>query len=146
MTGGSRSELLRKKLDDLPRSGLVDLLEELVATRERPAPSEIGPEYAAQLREVYSVFQKHYDFSSGQLIKWKPQHKNTRRPSYGEPVIVVAVLEQADYDVSEDAGSPYYRQPLNLIVGMIDSSEGFLLYHVDGRRFEPYDEAVDTKA
>jgi hypothetical protein len=139
MTEDSDVDDVKRKLADVPREVLVKLVEDAVATRDRLSVPEIPTQSAVQLKNAYASFEMQHTFSPGQLIKWKPYQRTTRRPEYDEPVIVVQVLSEPYYDDSEDAGSPWFRQPLNLVIGLIDSVGDFLLYHVDGRRFEPYD-------
>ena len=78
-------------------------------------------------------------FTKGQIIKWKPGLKNRRFPEYGEPVIVTDVLSVPIFDPCENsAGSPYFQEPLNIVVGMCREDE-FIEFRLDGRRFEPFE-------
>lgn len=91
-----------------------------------------------ELRKLLTVFQKHYDFKPGDIVRWKPSMKNRKRPAYGEPAVVVNVLSDPIHESKEDAGSPYYHEPLTLVLGVIDSDGDLLLFHYDSRRFEPF--------
>jgi len=76
-------------------------------------------------------------FVPGQIVRWKNGMKNRKLPAYGEPVIIMEVLNPAVYPPDEDlAGSNYFREPLTLVLGVHDSDGDFLAYHFDGRRFE----------
>lgn len=76
----------------------------------------------------------------GMLAMWKPGLKNRRFPRYGEPVIVVGLLEQPIINPDQEAGSPYFHEPLDLLLGVVRGEEQeFLVYHADRRRFQPYE-------
>jgi len=60
-------------------------------------------------------------------------------PRYGEPAVVVATLEQPIFDkAAEDSGSPFFREPLDLALGVIDNYNDFVIFYFDSRRFEPF--------
>lgn len=76
-------------------------------------------------------------FAPGQIVRWKSGMKNRRLPTYGEPAIILEVLNPAVYPPDEDtAGSNLFREPLTLVLGVHDIGGDFLTYHFDGRRFE----------
>ncbi len=103
--------------------------------RATPPPS---PTETAKQLEVLSkrLVQKH-EFSPGQFVQWKEGLQNRRRPGYGEPVVVVQVLDQPVLEGS-DSGSAYFREPLDIIIGLLDEDRELLLFHFDSRRFEPF--------
>ncbi len=76
----------------------------------------------------------------GMMAMWKPGMKNRRFPHYGDPAIVVEVLDPPILDHEEEAGSTYYREPLDLLLGILHKDGDFLVYHFDSRRFQPYEE------
>jgi len=75
----------------------------------------------------------------GLLVQWKAGMKNRSTPEYGEPMIVVEVLEQPLIDTKFDSGSVYFREHLDLVLGFLDEDEEFMMLHYDARRFEPYE-------
>ena len=74
----------------------------------------------------------------GMLVQWKAGMKNRNGPEYGEPRIVVEVLDEPIICTKFDSGSVYFREPLSLILGYVDDEGDFVTIHVDGRRFETY--------
>lgn len=74
----------------------------------------------------------------GALVQWKAGMKNRKTPDYGEPMIVVELLEQPIIDTTFDSGSVYFRERLNLVLGFLDEDGDFLMLHFDARRFEAY--------
>lgn len=60
---------------------------------------------------------------------------------YNEPAIVIKVIEEPIFDTERNAGSPYFREPLTMIIGALDENDNELLFfHVDKRRFQPFKE------
>lgn len=94
------------------------------------------------LREHYRQLKviKH-TFRLGMLMTWKPGLKNRRWPAYGKPLIVLSLLDTPVFDTDE-AGSTYFRESLDMVVGMfLDSGEHrgrFLTFHVSSERFQPW--------
>jgi len=78
----------------------------------------------------------------GDLVKWKEGLKNKKRPDSNQPAIVVQLLEKPLIErQGEEAGSPYYREPLDIILGLFDEENEFLMFYYDKRRFESYSES-----
>lgn len=92
-----------------------------------------------RLRAQYELFSTHETFGSGQLVQWKPGLKNKSKPGYGEPAIVVEVLLVPILNTKEDASSTYFREPLDLILGVMDDDDEMILYYFDSRRFSAFD-------
>ena len=89
------------------------------------------------LKQLADRLDQHHAFVKGQFVAWKPGLKNRKFPDYGEPAIVIAVMSSPIFDQSEiSAGSPYFQEPLTLVIGNYCDDE-FLEFRVDGRRFEP---------
>ncbi|MEW8322432.1 MAG: hypothetical protein AB2606_07275 [Candidatus Thiodiazotropha taylori] len=96
-------------------------------------------QHIESLKIAFKKFKTINQFIPGQIVRWKSMLRNRKRPDYDEPIIVVDVLKTPVQDTVNRSGSPYYREPLDLIVGQLDKEEGFLLWHVDSRRMEPCD-------
>ncbi|MCP5197389.1 MAG: hypothetical protein H6974_11490 [Gammaproteobacteria bacterium] len=77
------------------------------------------------------------ELQPGMLVVWKPGLKNRRFPRYGEPAIVVKVLDPPILDHENESGCTYYREPLDLLLGILHKDGDFLVYHFDSRRFQP---------
>ena len=86
--------------------------------------------------ETYSV--KH-EFKRGDLVKWKPMLKDRLYPELDSPAIVIEVLEKPIIDLTNDSGSPYFREAYDMIVGVLNEKDKvFLKYHLSSLRLEPY--------
>lgn len=97
--------------------------------------------YISSLIDTFNVFKKEVKFKVGDLVVWKHGLKNRKFPDYNKPLIVIEILEDSVFDSKEgNAGSPLFREPLNIILGTVDEDDGDLLtYHFDKRRFEIYE-------
>jgi hypothetical protein len=140
------SELTPKKLLSLLREaeGMKDKDEALRRLRlllqdnvdaEKPIDH---PKLATDLHERFNALIAKNVFSAGKLVQWKPNLKNRRRPAYGEPAVVVSVLPEPVAGEKDDPSTPFFREPLDLVLGLLDEDGDFLCYHFDSRRFEPY--------
>lgn len=72
------------------------------------------------------------------LVTWKPGLQNKKRPVYNEPVIVIEKKQTVEYDMSDNSGSPYFKEPLDLVAGLLDEEGDFVMLHFDSRRFQPF--------
>ena len=79
-----------------------------------------------------------YSFKPNQLVRWKQGLKNKNLPEYNQPAIVWEILPKARFDNAKThgAGSPYFSEPLDIVLAVMDEDE-FILLHYDSRRFEP---------
>ena|ERR1700733_14811994 len=96
--------------------------------------------YQAELLRAYETFKKTHTFRPGQLVRWKESMQNKTLPAFGEPAIVVQVLHTPEIDEDAPASSPYFREPLDLVLAVIDEEGDFMPFHFDSRRFEPFPE------
>lgn len=111
--------------------------------RERFRNREIKdmPAHIGKLREAKEVFCKNYEFKVGDLVVWKAGLKNKGRPALNEPVIVMEVLDIPLKDGDkQDSGTPYFNEPLDIALGLVDDDGDFIMFYYDKRRFEPYQE------
>lgn len=96
--------------------------------------------YSQNLIRVHQKLLEHHEFKVGDLVKWKDGLKNKKRPYSNQPAIVVQLLEKPLINrLGEEAGSPYYREPLDIILGLFDDEDEFLMFYYDKRRFEHSD-------
>jgi hypothetical protein len=104
---------------------------------------DLDGDLSAVLRERFALLTRPHRFSPGDLVTWKPGLRNRRIPRYGEPAVVVSVLESPVTDSDQESGSTYFREPLDLVLGVIwDGERGrgdFVTFHFDGRRFEAWE-------
>ncbi len=90
-----------------------------------------------RLLELEASLRVQHAFEPGDLVRFKDGLRNKRRPGDGEVAVVVEHLADPVFDTEEGSGSPYFREPLDLIVGLIDDDGDFVTYYVDSRRMQP---------
>jgi hypothetical protein len=108
--------------------------EEEIATEKE----NYGEEYITKLQTACHNFLKKDSFQVGQLVKWKPDLKNRKFPYQHQPAIVVEILEQPIFSNDDESGSPYFRENLDIILGILADDNTFLTFYYDSRRFEAY--------
>jgi len=109
------------------------------------APEDDVPnpkETALKLKERFKLFKARYDFEEGCLVSWKKGLKNRRYPRYGEPAIVLKILDRPVFAEEKESGSPYFLEPLDIILGLLINDE-FEVFYYDKRRLAPFNEDID---
>jgi len=137
-----QEELLAALIAGL-KSGGDDIAHKLSSIVERKGdgsenkltPVEIGD----VLMRRFAMLEHPHEFAKGQLVRWKPGLRNRRYPLYGNPAIVLEIFKKPVGMSSDDPSSPYYREPVDIQLGLIDSDQDFLTFFFDKRRFEPFD-------
>jgi len=106
----------------------------------------LDPSYREALRARYSAYASENVINQGDFVEWIPGLKNRRKPDYGEPVIVVEVRTNPTFAEDRDPNSAYYREKLDLVLGLLDEDDEFIVFHFDSSRFRafvPKDETDD---
>lgn len=127
---------LEALVGDLPPEDRLELVGHLTRTTREPAPPDKAEEQKL-LTDAEEALGEHHDFRAGQLVEWKTTLRNRQLPEYGQAAVVLEVLNEPAVNESEPADSPYYREPLDLILGVIDGNGDLAAFHFDGRRFKP---------
>lgn len=78
---------------------------------------------ARALSERYEAMQVCHTFKVGDIVTWKPGLSNRRYPKNGAPAVVMEVLETSVLDRERDSGSPYFREPLDVLLGVFAEDE-----------------------
>ena len=119
----------------LGEEGRIDLLD------DEPL-EDLRGDLGAALRERYQALIRQHGFAPGDLVTWKPGLRNHRVPRYQQPAVVIEVLAEPLHDLEWEVGSTYFREPLDLVLGVIweaDPGRGELMtFHFDSRRFQPW--------
>ena len=87
-----------------------------------------------QLKSMFNSMQEPHAFEVGQIVEWKEGLSNKKLRM---PAIVCRVLPEVIFDSSEESCSAYFREPLDMVIGAIDSDGDFIEVYVDSRRFKP---------
>ncbi|WP_374480821.1 hypothetical protein [Zoogloea sp.] len=115
--------------------------EESLLFDDEPLDSPLD-DLAAALRERFQGLKRRQAFQPGDVVLWKPGLKNRRWPAYGKPAIVVEVIDPPIFDSEKDSGSAYFREPLDVAVGVFIEDGphrgDFVVWHFDSRRLQTW--------
>ena len=131
-------ENILEALESLNPEDVPKLLSLLEKKKESELPKSYDENDVKQLQESYNSFLQDYDFKKGELVKWKKGLKNRKFPEENQPAIVIELLDEPIVNSESNSGTPYFREPLNIALGIIDRDGDFLIYHYDKKRFESY--------
>jgi hypothetical protein len=92
------------------------------------------------LMELYKNFVQKEKFQPGDLITWKKGLKNRKYPTQNNVAVVIEQLEIANIDGDSSSGSPTFREPLDLVAGVISEDGSFLTFYYDSRRLTKFEE------
>ena len=88
------------------------------------------------LKQAFETFNQKNTFKPGDIVEWKPGMKHKRSDG---PFIVVEVLDEPIIDTNAEAGSAYFREPLDLVLGSFIGGD-FVTFYYDSRRVQPVNE------
>ncbi len=91
------------------------------------------------LRASAKLLSQREDFVVGQIVAWKPGLRNKKLPEDHDPAVVLQILETPVFDPAADSGGPYFREPLDLVLGILDEDGDFVACHFDSRRFTKHE-------
>ncbi|OUD14257.1 hypothetical protein [Thioflexithrix psekupsensis] len=115
----------------------VDVLKKLGKLFQEKSIEKSPERYEDDLERKFNLFMEETpEFKKGDIVRWKKGLKNKKYPKEDQLCKVVEVLKEPIIEESRDSGSPYYREPLDLILALLDSESGLLVFHYDKRRFE----------
>jgi hypothetical protein len=125
--------------DEADFEKIVKLLEERKKSDTDLSESEVKKRADLSLSH-YAIFadKAEKQLKPGMLVQWKQGLKNRKRPRPNEPAVVIEILEKPFYDEENGSGTPYFREPMNLVLGMVDDDGEFIIFHYDARRFRPF--------
>lgn len=130
----SKSNELQQLLSLASRLQFIEKNDDSKSTKKAYSDADIE-----LLTKRFNAFSEKYNFEKSQIVKWKSGLKNRRFPFENQPAIVVDILNPPLIHEA-DAGTPYFREPLDILLGFIDEKDGdFVVFHFDSRRFEPYE-------
>ena len=88
------------------------------------------------LMAAVEKFNEKHNFTVGQIVEWKPKMRHKKTPG---PFVVMEVLDPPVFDPTVSSGTPYFREHLDVALGVVDEDGDFVTYHFDSRRFQPAD-------
>lgn len=92
---------------------------------------------AADLRTLLAVLAQKHEFVTGQLVEAKHRCQN-KSADRGGVAIVSRLLPTPIMHSETDVGSCYFREPIDMVIGVLEHDGVIVEYHVDSRRYQPY--------
>jgi hypothetical protein len=121
--------------------GLIDEIFNNHQKNRRFNDNELPIQNPDLLLQAYADFhneaEKH--ITPGMLVQWKPKMRSRTFPSYGEPCVVMRMLERREALVETDSGFQAAIDRIDMEIGFFDSDGDFFLVAVDKRRFMPWE-------
>ncbi|MCP4113132.1 MAG: hypothetical protein GY749_47650 [Desulfobacteraceae bacterium] len=135
-----KKDVIKKEIhiDEVDAEKLLSALLEIAQEKSVDVKIEYDENYIKDIKELHKNFLKKGNFKVGQFVKWKKGLKNRRLPLENQPVIVLELLDKPIFDSEARSGSPYFSEPLDILLGILDSDGDFIHFYYDRRRFEPY--------
>jgi len=91
------------------------------------------------LTKALALLNEKHEFKVGDFVVCKdPTMANKNDMGPDDIKIVVEVYDEPLFDHSQNAGSVYFHEPLDLVLGEFQKEGIFICYHHDSRRFKPY--------
>ena len=110
---------------------------ELEAVCKRPPEIE-----ARRILDLFNDMNASTGFATGDLVTWKQGLKNGRYPQKNYPAIVTRIYDTPISRSDMESGSNHFREPLDLVI-LVDTGDEVSEFHVDSRRFKPYEGQID---
>jgi len=130
------NEDLEKTVADLVAKNLAESLKKTEATSNREPTVYVNDE-ASKLRQlVDNLLQSPPVFKRGDAVRWKKGLKNKKYPKEDQVAVVIQQLDEPIIQGERDSGSPYFREPLDLKLGVLDDDGDLMVFHYDKQRFE----------
>ncbi|WP_419797586.1 MAG: hypothetical protein ACNI26_14970 [Terasakiella sp.] len=110
-----------------------DLLKALL-TRKRSNENISSDERDELLENRFKTFTEKETFESGDKVQWKNGLRNKGGLKYSDTAIVINTIHPPIFDASKDSGSPYFQEPLDILIAFLDDDNDFITLHADSRR------------
>jgi hypothetical protein len=128
-------------MSDKDLDAIMDMLK-MADGNDNGDPQISFVDQAARLCNHAKSLANPIQFKVGDIVMWREGMKN-RRVTYGKPLLVVEVLDKPVFDKEKEsagAGSPYFREPLNIVLGELDENGDMNCYHHDSRRLQYWED------
>jgi len=125
------SELSEKNLEEV----VMKIMSQTTEKGGNLTRNQPDDELSKLKQKVETLLQPPPEFKTGDVVKWKKGLKNKKYPEEEQLVMVIQELEEPIIQSERDSGTPYFREPLDLILGVLDQDGDLMLYHYDKRRF-----------
>ena len=97
-------------------------------------------DHIERLRKRADALSKETDFTVGDIVIWKDGLKNKRVPNYGQPSIVLSLIDPPLIDKDDVTDSESY----NVQLGFIVDGDEFLTFNYPSQRFTQMNKIIIT--
>jgi len=91
------------------------------------------------IRKVAAFVESPVDFKPGDIVRWKKGLKNKKMPADEQPAVVINQLSKPII-VDKDSGTPYFNEPLDLVLAFTGREGELVVFYYDRRRFKRVEE------
>ncbi len=109
-------------------------LDELLA--KRGCSDKEGEEFLQILEEKAKLLLSKEPFYPGDVVKWKKGLRNKKYPEEVQPAYVIQELVKPMTRTEKIPGSPYFQEPLDLELAILDQDGDLVTFYYDSRRFK----------
>jgi hypothetical protein len=114
-----------------------DLIEFLKSKERSDAERDPGIRDSENLvGKVQRFLELPADFQPGDIVMWKEGLKNKKYPGENQFAVVIQQLEEPLIQMERDSGTPYCREPLDLMLALSDNDGDLVVFYYDKRRFK----------
>ncbi len=121
--------------ESIPIEGLSPQQAEVLLMKLLNRSTEENSEETELIRMVKAFVETPVDFQPGDMVRWKSGLKNKRLPAEKQPAIVIHQLSEP-LIADKDSGTPYFQEPLNLVLAFTSKEGELVTFYYDKRRFE----------
>ena len=117
---------------------LEDLFKSYVKSQSE-STSEKSRNYESMLSDLKfrrELMESPRDFEEGDIVVWKDSLKNKSFPQYGQPAIVLNILEEPFFNDKQTPENHIFKEPHDLLLGIIMDNNEYLTLYFDSRRFK----------
>lgn len=97
------------------------------------------------LKKLSESYFEQNNFAVGDIVCWKKGLKNKKLPAYGEPGIVMGVISPPIMASEPSEGSAYFREKLDIAIGVVDGDDDFVIFHFDSNRFTKFEKLRSSR-
>lgn len=122
------SDLTEEMIDEIFNKNLADKHDESQEVEATPD----------DLRALYEMMNVKHAFHPGDIVRLKKGLQGYKTvPDYGQPCVVMKVLDAPIISTEKEDGRPSFGVQLDIVLGILMHGD-FLEFYYDSRRFEPF--------
>ena len=124
-------------MSELSQEDTVKKFMDFMAVQADSNPESTHSTDLSLLKQKFLTFlAEPQKFERGDIVRWKKGLKNKKYPKDDQLAMVIEELSEPIVQDTRDSGNPYYREPLDLILALLDEDSELVIFHYDKRRFE----------